>query len=232
MTIEKINFSYPKGSLQSVFDTEEMTALELASKTSKKVDECVELVNGVEQIAIEATGIVDDMRLVQEQFMTENNDIRQALEGDNQTYLDTLQTDADAVLAATTSSMATALDAFTADVETELNTTKNNITVALNTFTADINTTKAQITSDANEVIQNSSAQITADVTTKLNTMATDGTITNIIDNVLLAELNAKTATNEVVVSELEPTDAKTWLKLISESSISTETEEYIFINI
>lgn len=91
MAIEKINFSYPKGTLQSVFDNEALTALELSAKTSKKVDECVEIVNGVEQTAIEATAIVDDMYLIQSQFVTDNSDTRAQLILDNQTYLDGLE---------------------------------------------------------------------------------------------------------------------------------------------
>lgn len=90
MAIEKINFSYPKGTLQSVFDNEALTALELASKTSKKVDECVEVVNAVEQTAIEATAIVDDMYVIQNQFVTDNSDTRAQLINDNQDYLDGL----------------------------------------------------------------------------------------------------------------------------------------------
>lgn len=90
MSIDKINFSYPKGTLQSVFDNEALTALELAAKTSKKVDECVEIVNGVEQTAIEATAIVDDMYVIQNQFVTDNSDTRAQLVNDNQQYLDGL----------------------------------------------------------------------------------------------------------------------------------------------
>src|SRR5574343_922800 len=90
MAIEKINFSYPKGSLQSVFDNEALTALELAAKTSKKVDECVEIVNGVEQTAIEATAIVDDMYVIQNQFVTDNSDTRAQLVNDNKMFIDGL----------------------------------------------------------------------------------------------------------------------------------------------
>lgn len=104
MTIEKINFSYPRGSLQSVFDTETMTALELASKTSQKVDECVDIVNGVEQIAIEATAIVDDMQLIQNQFIVDNSDSRSQLVTDNQNFIDGLLTAKDSFVAEITDS--------------------------------------------------------------------------------------------------------------------------------
>lgn len=90
MAIDKINFSYPKGTLQSIFDNEALTALELAAKTSKKVDECVEIVNGVEQTAIEATAIVDDMYVIQNQFVTDNSDTRAQLVNDNQSFIDGL----------------------------------------------------------------------------------------------------------------------------------------------
>jgi hypothetical protein len=207
MAIEKINFSYPKGSLQSVFDHEEMTALELAAKTSKKVDECIELVNGVEQSAIEATAVVDEMRIAQDQFITENNDIRQQLVVDNQNYLDTTK----------------------ASMDLALSTYQTTATDALNTFTAEINTTKAQIVEDANNVIINAGQQITTDVGAKIETMVTNGTLANIINNELLATISENVAQNEVIVAELAPTQAHTWLEVVGETTIEIDGENLVF---
>lgn len=92
MAIEKVNFHYPKKNLQSVYSHEEMSALELAAATAGKVDECIEMVNGVEQSAIEARQIVDVMRNAQDNFILENDDIRAQLILDNQEFIETLET--------------------------------------------------------------------------------------------------------------------------------------------
>jgi paraquat-inducible protein B len=239
MSIDKINFTYPKGTLQSVFDAEEMTALELAAKTSKKVDECVDLVNGVEQSAIEATATVDNMKIAQEQFMNENNDIRQLLVTDNQAYIDTFNTSK----ATFEANMTTELNNFKTTSATELNNAKASIdlslsnyqstaTTALNTFTTDINATKTQVTTEANNVIANSSQQITNDVNTKVTALVNDGTIKNIVDQQLLGGLNTAAKENVIIVSDVEPTDAHSWFKIMATSSIPAENEQYIFVNI
>ena len=118
MAIDKINFSYPKGSLQSVFDNETLTALELAAKTSKKVDECVEIVNGVEQTAIEATAIVDDMYVIQNQFVTDNSDTRAQLITDNQEFIDGLEA---------------SKEQFETDLDNEVDTIVDNVGVVIET---------------------------------------------------------------------------------------------------
>jgi hypothetical protein len=184
-----------------------MTALELAAKTSKKVDECIELVNGVEQSAIEATAVVDEMRIAQDQFITENNDIRQQLVVDNQNYLDTTK----------------------ASMDLALSTYQTTATDALNTFTAEINTTKAQIVEDANNVIINAGQQITTDVGAKIETMVTNGTLANIINNELLATISENVAQNEVIVAELAPTQAHTWLEVVGETTIEIDGENLVF---
>jgi hypothetical protein len=135
VTIEKINFSYPRESLQSVYGTEEMSALELAAATSKKVDECVDLVNGVEQSAIQATAIVDNMQTAQDQFITANSDARAQMIADNQAELTTTQNNKNL-----------ALDTFT----TDLNNTKSQVTQSANDTIA--NSTQ-QITTDVNAKI-------------------------------------------------------------------------------
>lgn len=138
MAIEKINFSYPKGTLQGVFETETLTALELASKTSKKVDECIDIVNAVEQTAIEATAIVGDMRIIQEQFVTDNSDTRQQLISDNQIYLDGLtaskvefETDLNASKTEFETNMSNAVNEIItnadADIETNVNAKIDNL---------------------------------------------------------------------------------------------------------
>jgi hypothetical protein len=167
MAIEKINFSYPEGSIQSVYDGQAITALQLAGITAHKVDECIELVNGVEQSAIEATDIVDTMKIAQEQFITENNDVRQNLVIDNQTYLDGLT--------ASKTQFETDLNNSKTSFETELNNSKtvfeNNMLNAVNT------------------IIENAETDIEINVSEKINAMATDGTLTNIIDEQIFSDI-------------------------------------------
>lgn len=182
MPIEKINFKRPRSTTQSVFLTEEMTALELSAVTAAKVDEMVEAVNGVEQSAIEATAVVDEMRIAQEQFMLENNDIRQELVTDNQDYIDALEASKATFDATMTSDLNTFKSETTADkiaYEAGLNTSKTtfeanmtdmledfetstnaskttfetNMTNTLNTFTANVNQTVLDIEENANNVL-------------------------------------------------------------------------------
>lgn len=178
MAIEKINFSYPKGSLQSVFDTEALTALELASKTSKKVDECIEVVNGVEQIAINATTIVDDMRLQQDQFLTDNADTRQQLIADNQLYLDGLTTSKTA--------FETDLNASKTAFESDLNASKT-------AFEADLNASKtafeADMTTAVNNVVANADATVNTAVGNKVDALIADGTIETLLNENILNDV-------------------------------------------
>lgn len=180
MTIEKINFTYPKGTLQSVFDAEEMTALELASKTSKKVDECVELVNGVEQSAIEATAVVDEMRISQEQFMTENNDIRQQLVIDNQGFIDGL--------------------------ESSQTTFETNMTTELDTFKVNVNTSKTafetEMTTAVNTIVANAEGNIQEDVDQKITDLITDGTIEGLINVEILGDVKTDIVSGELTSNE------------------------------
>jgi ElaB/YqjD/DUF883 family membrane-anchored ribosome-binding protein len=246
MALDKINFSYPKGNLQSVYDTEEMTALELAAKTSKKVDECVELVNGVEQSAIEATGVVDDMRIAQEQFMTENNDIRQQLVTDNQNYVDNLNTsktnfdnDMTTALNNTKTQLNIDLNTTKDELNTTLNNAKNNFDLTLNNyqttantsltnFTTELNVTKTQVVQDAQNVIQNSSQQIKNNVDSKLELMSKDGTLTNIINQELFTDIRTDISQNELVVSTSAPTNANTWCEVVGETTIEINGEQLI----
>jgi DNA repair exonuclease SbcCD ATPase subunit len=247
MAIETINFSYPKGSLQSVFDNEEMTALELAAKTSKKVDECVNLVNGVEQIALEATAVVDDMHLLQDQFIADTNDTRAQLINDNQLYIDdisaqfqTFKTDTDTALATFKTDVNTDKSDFIAQAETELTNTKNSMTLALNNFqtttttslnnfTADLNTTKETVTQSANDVIANASQQITNDVSAKLTAMTTDGTFSTIINQELFTGIRNDIDANQVMTSSTAPTKATTWFEMLGETQIQITDGSILF---
>jgi hypothetical protein len=198
MTIEKINFSYPKGTLQSVFDTEELTALELASKTSKKVDECIELVNGVEQTAIEATSVVDEMRISQEQFMTENADIRASIITENGAFIDTLET--------AKTVFETGLNTSKTAFETGLNNSKTafetNMAESLTDFEAELNTSKTtfetNMTTEVNNIVTNSATIIQNDVNEKITDLLGDGTIETLLNDELLGNVE-----NDVVASEL-----------------------------
>lgn len=69
-------YRYPLDNSQSVFSGEEYTALELAGKTAQKMNEVVQVANGIEMNAIESRAIVDDMKQEQENFVLENSNIR------------------------------------------------------------------------------------------------------------------------------------------------------------
>src|SRR5574343_468870 len=173
MAIEKINFSYPKGTLQSVFDNEALTALELAAKTSKKDDECVEIVNGVEQTAIEATTIVDDMYVIQNQFVTDNSDTRAQLVNDNQLYLDGLTV---------------SKSEFEADINTSKATFEANIEASKTIFINNANQTLIDMQTQADNI----EATAVSAVNTKVEEMAIDGSLSAIINDELLTDINNK----------------------------------------
>jgi len=191
MSIEKINFSYPAGTLQSNFDTQEMTALELASKTSKKVDECVELVNGVEQSAIEATAIVDEMRLTQEQFATENNDIRQQLVTDNQNFIQVLNDEKDNFI----NGLTTSKNVFESTMTSDLNAFKSDIEDSKEIF----ETTMIQ---GVENIIENSASVIENDVNEKVNALIGDGTIEALINEEIAGQTNGRIESVEIAFSE------------------------------
>jgi hypothetical protein len=224
MSIDKINFSYPKGSMQSVFDTEAMTALELASKTSKKVDECVELVNGVEQSAIEATAVVDEMRLVQEQFVIDNNDTRDNLIIDNQDYIKTLE----ASKVTFDSNMISALNNTKNSMDIALGDYKTNSTTQLNTFTTELNIAKNTFVNEANQIITNSTQLIKDNVKETIVVMTTDGSISEIINDELFTAINTDITKNKVVVSDTEPLNAEMWYDSVGETSIEINGEMVI----
>lgn len=164
MAIEKINFSYPRGTIQSIFEGDATTALELAAMTSHKVDECVDLVNGVQLIASEATAIVDEMKEAQDQFLTDNADTRSQLISDNQAFIDTLETaktefqvSLNQSKTAFETAMTNDLNSFkteTSESKTEFETT---LTGELNAFKTDLNNSKSSfetgLTQDKNNFI-------------------------------------------------------------------------------
>lgn len=195
MTIEKINFQRPRNSTQTVFLTEEMTALELAAVTAGKVDEMIEAVNGVEQSAIEATGVVDEMRTAQEQFMTENNDIRQQLITDNQDYIDDL-TDSKTTFE---TNMNTSLSTFQSGINTSKTTFETDMNATLDAFEDSVNTSKTtfetNMTNAVNTIITNAETTIEADVNTKINALVTDGTLENLIAEGILTDITSDITT-------------------------------------
>lgn len=221
MAIDKINFSYPRGTLQSNFDGDAMTALELASKTSKKVDECVELVNGVEQIANEATFIVDNMQNIQEQFITENGDLRNELMTNNNILLSELEGTNLVFKNAVNAELQVTKD----NLHSELTNTKNNLTVLTNTFSTEINAVKNEIVVDAKQVITGATQQIKENVDSKLVVMANDGTLSGIINDELFTAIKATIAKNEVVVGEQSPLNSNLWYDVSGETSIEINGE-------
>lgn len=164
-------FNYPLDNSQSVFSGEEYTALELAGKTAKKMNEVVEIANGIELNAIESRAIVDDMKLAQEQFIIENNDVRSNLVSDNQDFLDALEasnttfqngvtasktafetamtndlntfkSDLDAAQETYETGLAASKTAFETNMNNELDTFKTNLNTSKTTFETGLNTSK------------------------------------------------------------------------------------------
>lgn len=196
MTIDKINFYYPKGSLQSVFEGEALTALELASKTSQKVDECIELVNGVEQSAIEAFAIVDEMRVAQNDFITGNTDIRSGLIEANQEYIDGLnvsKAEYNAQYNVFKESLDSAKGIFEQNINTELQTFKTDSTAARVVYENALNS--AKVAFDATMTANLATIQTSAD--TKLTQIETNAT--NKINQI---ETNANTVLIPEIVNE------------------------------
>jgi hypothetical protein len=204
MKIEKIGLINERENLHSVFDNQSMTAIEVAAAASAKVDECVDLVNGVEQSAIEATAVVDEMKTAQEQFITENADVRQQVITDNQALLDgleasntTFQNTVNASKTAFETDMTAALNTFKADTTTDktnyengLNASKTafetDMTTALNTFKTD---TQATVDGLENEI---KTVTIPASVDAKLTEMVNDGSLVDVVDDQLVGSVRAR----------------------------------------
>ena len=200
MTIEKINFKYPRKSIQSNFKHEEMTALELAAATAGKVDACIDRVNGVEQIAIEATAIVDLMKAQQDAFILDNDDTRAQMLADNQDLLDALsasnanfQTQVHASKTNFETFMNTALENFKTNINTSKTTFETDINTALNTFTTTTNTQYETFTAAMNDaidaIIADSEDLITTATNNKVNSLVSDGTIGGLINSQILGEI-------------------------------------------
>jgi len=206
MTIAKLNFSYPRDSVQTVFDSIATTTLELSAMTSKKVDECVELVNGVEQSAIEATAIVDDMYIAQNQFITGNADVRAGLVNANNTFIATL--DADKITFETGINLS--LTTFQNGANATKTAYETSTTNSLNAFKASVDLSKVtydtNMTNAVNAVSVNAGTEINTQVTTKVNTALTDGTITALINTQLLGGINTSltAVTNDVATHKLD----------------------------
>lgn len=85
--INKINLTpYPIGNMQTVYTSEGNTALELAGITAKKVNECVEIVNGVDEIATQAQQVVFEMRNEQAEIVATLKD--QVIPATTEDYID------------------------------------------------------------------------------------------------------------------------------------------------
>ncbi len=186
MTIEKINFHYPRKSVQSVYSHEEMTALELAAATAGKVDQCIDRVNGVEQIAIEATNIVDLMKAQQDAFILANDDTRAQMLIDNQELLDSLQASNTLFQNDVNNSKAT----YESDMNTSLSAFKTDINNRYDVFVTDMDTAISTI-------IANSESLINIEVSTKIDSLVTDGTITGLINNQILNDVKSDISSNE-----------------------------------
>lgn len=204
MAIEKVNFHYPKKSIQSVYSHIEMSALELAAATAGKVDECVEMVNGVEQSAIEARQIVDTMRNDQDNFILENDDARAQIIVNNQGFIDNLTLEKDTFIGGLTEEKNTFIDELT----TSKNTFEENITTNYNNYVDDILTAKEtftnQMTNEVNIIVSNSELTIKNDVNEKIDTLINNGTISNILNDELLSDINTKLVAIEALTVNLK----------------------------
>lgn len=208
MAIEKINFHYPKKGLQTVFDGDALTSLELSAVTSEKVDECIEIVNGVEQVAIQASAIVEDMKSQQEQFLLDNADTRSDMLADNQAFLTalelsntTFQNSVDTSKTAFETSMNNDLATFQSNLnnakslfETTANTDLTNIETSFNTafsnFQTSLNASKSSYETTMNtnvtNIVNNADSTIQSKVDNEIADKIADGTIATVVDNVFI----------------------------------------------
>lgn len=189
--INKINLTpYPIGNFQTVYTAEGETALELAGITAKKVNECVDIVNGVDALATQAQQVVQEMQLEQADFITANNDARTQLIADNEAYIaqleastetitnnatngiNTFNTNSAQALAQFTTDKANALTDFDTAGDTALSqftTDKNN---ALTTFDTAGDTALSQFTTDKTQAL----ADFTTSSNNAISTFNTNGT--------------------------------------------------------
>jgi hypothetical protein len=251
MAIEKIGLSLSE-TTNSVYDYEKRSVLEMVGAVSGKVDECVEVVNGVGQTAIQSQAIVDEMKTAQDQFIIDNNDTRtqvlnseKAYEGlilsaytkyvadtnttktafeasinttvsafnrQSQTALSVLQTaidskllTADNDLASHKATMNADLEAFKNSTNTALASFQTDLNTSKTTFINEANAVKTQFEADAQTTLNNATTNITNAVNTKLNTMATDGTLNGIINTEIMGQVNTNIANLQTDVNALRP---------------------------
>jgi hypothetical protein len=149
--INQLNLTnYPIDNFQTAYTSEGNTALELAGLTAQKVNECVEAVNGVDALAVQARQVVNEMQEAETEFINQNNDTRTQLISDNQTYIDGL-----------TASKNT----FDTQITADLATLKSNGDKALTDYEASIESSKAQYETDSNKALTDYEASLTASKT-------------------------------------------------------------------
>jgi len=191
MAIDKINLKLSR-SLQSVYEGESKTALEMVGILSKKVDECIDEVNGVEQSAIEARAIVDVMKQQQDDFIRDNNDTRQQLIADNKNYLDEL---------------AQNVENIKASYDTELANYKTNLENDYNNFVHSLNEEKESFSSDmenaVNNIIDNANTAINNAVNQKIDRLISDGTIESLINDVIIGDAKQAITSLELNFSDI-----------------------------
>jgi ElaB/YqjD/DUF883 family membrane-anchored ribosome-binding protein len=237
--INQLNLTpYPLDNFQTVYTQQGNTSLELVGEVAKKVNECVEIVNGVDAIATQSRQVVEEMRLAEDTFLSGATDIHNKLIADNTVALNDLKASNDTVKG----QMQTEFNTFKDALNTNLGTTKSSMDLALqnykdgantqlNTFTAGLETTKTNVTNAANTVINNSKQLIADDVNTKLEAMHTDGTLSSIINDELLTNVNNQVNINSIVVSDTAPTIAQNWYDIKSETEFQV-TDNMFFVDL
>lgn len=234
MSIPLINYQSPFAKEHNIFNENALTVLELCAVMAGKVDECITIVNGVEQIAIEATAIVDEMKLQQEQFVQENNDARVELLAENQNFIETLNASKhtfETQVNNAISSLQETYNSTTTSMSSSYNEFMSNMNSSLELFIQTVNDTKTQFTNDINSIIENSNDIIKTHVIEKVIALVNDGTIANVIGQTLLKAMKDDIEKNTITVSPIEPTTlSKIWLDVKSETDFIIGDGESIII--
>lgn len=226
--IDNINLSrFPLGRVATVYSGDANSLLELCGEVGEKVNECISVVNGVDTLASQAQNVVQEMQILQSEFVTNANDIRTQMVSSQ----DTLQADITTEIDDFTELSTVALNNAKSSIELSSTNFKDTATTELNAFIADINIEKNDFIASADLVITNAQTQITTNVNQKIDDMTTDGTLSNIINVELLGGINNTVAKNQVVVSEDVPVNAELWCEIKSETTFEI-TNDMIFVEI
>lgn len=195
MAIDKINFKYPRNSIQSIYSAEEMTALELAAATAGKVDECVDKTNestsNVANIRTELTAFeanVTNVLVPQEvsekiEALVDDGTIGRIVNtellGQINTDIDTLQTDVTSL----TTTVNNNYNTLNTKIINDVNGLKTYTDTQFDNVAADIATEVATLNSRITTEVADIGNDITSAVSTLNTTISTNvATINSRID--------------------------------------------------